>query len=286
MSPRAARRARPLDVRTDDLGPPALVRRRRPRGPTRGDAREDSGDPARRVLSHDRYRVRAHHGPRPEALDPRARRRRRRTTTSSDEQRRILSALSEAEVFEKFLHTRYVGQKRFGLEGAESTIVALQTVLDEAADRGRQRSGYRHGAPRTAQRAREHRRQVLQRHLLRVRGQPRPRERPGQRRRQVPQGRARRLQEPARRHHRRLDGVEPVAPRSGQPRRRRNRARQAGPRDPSERRHRAGSRPSSSTPTSRFSSTATRPSRARVSSPRRSTSLSSRGTASAARSTS
>ena len=58
------------------------------------------------------------------------------TTTSSDEQRRILGALSEAEVFEKFLHTRYVGQKRFGLEGAESTIVALQTVLDEAADRG------------------------------------------------------------------------------------------------------------------------------------------------------
>jgi 2-oxoglutarate dehydrogenase E1 component len=47
-----------------------------------------------------------------------------------------LSALSEAEVFEKFLHTRYVGQKRFGLEGAESSIVALQTVLDEAADRG------------------------------------------------------------------------------------------------------------------------------------------------------
>ncbi|HEV7958286.1 MAG TPA: multifunctional oxoglutarate decarboxylase/oxoglutarate dehydrogenase thiamine pyrophosphate-binding subunit/dihydrolipoyllysine-residue succinyltransferase subunit [Acidimicrobiales bacterium] len=58
------------------------------------------------------------------------------TTTSPEEQRRILSALSEAEVFEKFLHTRYVGQKRFGLEGAESSIVALQTVLDEAADRG------------------------------------------------------------------------------------------------------------------------------------------------------
>jgi 2-oxoglutarate decarboxylase len=58
------------------------------------------------------------------------------TTTSPEEQRRILSALSEAEVFERFLHTRYVGQKRFGLEGAESSIVALQTVLDEAADRG------------------------------------------------------------------------------------------------------------------------------------------------------
>ena len=57
------------------------------------------------------------------------------TSTSLEEQRRILSALSDAEVFERFLHTRYVGQKRFGLEGAESTIVALQTVLDEAADR-------------------------------------------------------------------------------------------------------------------------------------------------------
>jgi 2-oxoglutarate dehydrogenase E1 component len=55
---------------------------------------------------------------------------------STEEQRRILNALSEAEVFEKFLHTRYVGQKRFGLEGAESTIVALQTVLDEAANHG------------------------------------------------------------------------------------------------------------------------------------------------------
>jgi len=58
------------------------------------------------------------------------------STTTLEEQRRILNVLSEAEVFERFLHTRYVGQKRFGLEGAESTIVALQTVLDEAADRG------------------------------------------------------------------------------------------------------------------------------------------------------
>jgi 2-oxoglutarate dehydrogenase E1 component len=58
------------------------------------------------------------------------------SSASLEEQRRILSALSDAEVFERFLHTRYVGQKRFGLEGAESTIVALQTVLDDAADRG------------------------------------------------------------------------------------------------------------------------------------------------------
>ncbi len=59
-------------------------------------------------------------------------------TASLDEngQRRVLGALNEAEVFERFLHSRYVGQKRFGLEGAESTIVALQAILDAAADDG------------------------------------------------------------------------------------------------------------------------------------------------------
>jgi len=59
-----------------------------------------------------------------------------RPTISVDEQMRVLDALTEAEVFERFLHTRYVGQKRFGLEGGESTIVALRTVLDVAADQG------------------------------------------------------------------------------------------------------------------------------------------------------
>ena len=59
-----------------------------------------------------------------------------RVTTRPDEQRRILDVLSEAEVFERFLHSRYVGQKRFGLEGAESTIVVLQRILDLAADLG------------------------------------------------------------------------------------------------------------------------------------------------------
>jgi multifunctional 2-oxoglutarate metabolism enzyme len=59
-----------------------------------------------------------------------------RATTSLEEQRHILEALNEAEVFERFLHSRYVGQKRFGLEGGESTIVALKTILEAAADRG------------------------------------------------------------------------------------------------------------------------------------------------------
>jgi 2-oxoglutarate dehydrogenase E1 component len=57
-------------------------------------------------------------------------------TMSPQEQRHILDRLNAAEAFERFLHTRYVGQKRFGLEGAESTIVLLDTLLDEAAAAG------------------------------------------------------------------------------------------------------------------------------------------------------
>ncbi len=63
-----------------------------------------------------------------------------RSATTVEEQTHILNALNEAEVFERFLHSRYVGQKRFGLEGGESTIVALQTILDAAADDGVQES--------------------------------------------------------------------------------------------------------------------------------------------------
>jgi 2-oxoglutarate dehydrogenase E1 component len=43
--------------------------------------------------------------------------------------RAILRQLYEAETFEHFLHTRYVGQKRFSLEGAESLLVILDTIL-------------------------------------------------------------------------------------------------------------------------------------------------------------
>lgn len=58
------------------------------------------------------------------------------SATGPDDQRHILDRLNAAEVFERFLHTRYVGQKRFGLEGAESAIVILDTLLDEAARAG------------------------------------------------------------------------------------------------------------------------------------------------------
>ncbi|MCJ0701191.1 multifunctional oxoglutarate decarboxylase/oxoglutarate dehydrogenase thiamine pyrophosphate-binding subunit/dihydrolipoyllysine-residue succinyltransferase subunit [Frigoribacterium faeni] len=55
---------------------------------------------------------------------------------SHDEQMRILAKLNEAEAFETFLQTKYVGQKRFSLEGGESTISLLDTVLQQAAREG------------------------------------------------------------------------------------------------------------------------------------------------------
>ena len=51
-----------------------------------------------------------------------------------DDQRYILERLNAAEAFEKFLATKYVGQKRFGLEGAEAAIPILDAILEAAAD--------------------------------------------------------------------------------------------------------------------------------------------------------
>ncbi len=50
--------------------------------------------------------------------------------------RRILQKLNDAEAFERFLHTKYVGHKRFSLEGAESLIPMLDYLFNEAADDG------------------------------------------------------------------------------------------------------------------------------------------------------
>ncbi len=55
---------------------------------------------------------------------------------TSEEQQRILSRLNAAEAFETFLQTKYVGQKRFSLEGGESLIPLLDTVLTGAAQEG------------------------------------------------------------------------------------------------------------------------------------------------------
>lgn len=55
---------------------------------------------------------------------------------SVDEKKRILFKLNQAVVFENFLHTKYLGQKRFSLEGGESTIPFLDALINTGADFG------------------------------------------------------------------------------------------------------------------------------------------------------
>ena len=54
--------------------------------------------------------------------------------TAREEQLRILHKLNEAEALESFLQTKYVGQKRFSLEGSESLIPLLDAIISDAAD--------------------------------------------------------------------------------------------------------------------------------------------------------
>ena len=54
--------------------------------------------------------------------------------TPREEQLRILQKLNSAEAFETFLQTKYVGQKRFSLEGGESVIPLLDSIVSSAAD--------------------------------------------------------------------------------------------------------------------------------------------------------
>lgn len=55
---------------------------------------------------------------------------------TADQKKYILKKLNEAVTFESFLHTKYVGQKRFSLEGGESFIPAVDTIIEKAAEMG------------------------------------------------------------------------------------------------------------------------------------------------------
>jgi 2-oxoglutarate dehydrogenase E1 component len=52
------------------------------------------------------------------------------------QKKRILQKLNEGVMFEKFLHTKYIGQKRFSLEGGETTIAALDAIINTASLKG------------------------------------------------------------------------------------------------------------------------------------------------------
>ena len=55
---------------------------------------------------------------------------------SDSQKKKLMTKLIEAVSFENFLHTKYVGQKRFSLEGGESLIPALDILIEEAANKG------------------------------------------------------------------------------------------------------------------------------------------------------
>src|SRR5947199_4466479 len=59
---------------------------------------------------------------------------------SPEDKRHILDRLNAAESFERFLHSKYVGHKRFSLEGAESLIPMLDVLLEESVREGAERA--------------------------------------------------------------------------------------------------------------------------------------------------
>jgi 2-oxoglutarate dehydrogenase E1 component len=61
---------------------------------------------------------------------------RSKPTFTSDEKKHILDRLTAAEGLERFLHTKYVGQKRFSLEGGESFIASMDEVVQRAGEKG------------------------------------------------------------------------------------------------------------------------------------------------------
>ena len=151
------------------------------------------------------------------------------TKPGHDEQLRILDKLNQAEAFETFLQTKYVGQKRFSLEGGESLIPLLDEILQGAAAGRPRRRCDRHGPPRSPERAHEHRRQDVRPGVPRVRGLGRDRLQERLGRRQVPPRHRGHLRRRPRRRDPGLPRGEPVAPRDRRRRARGHRARQAGP---------------------------------------------------------
>ena len=177
-----------------------------------------------------------------------------------EEQLRILRRLNAAEAFETFLQTKYVGQKRFSLEGGESVIPLLDAVIDAAAESrldevviGMAHRGRLNVLANIVGKS-------VRADLPRVRGQPRPEVDARLRRREVPPRRRGHLHRPGRRADQGLAGRQPLPP--GDRRPGRSRASPAPSRTSS-------TRAARTSPSCRCSCTATRPSRARAWSPRR-----------------
>ena len=101
---------------------------------------------------------------------------RNQTSFTAKGKRTILERLIEAEEFERFLHVKFTGTKRFGLDGGETTIPAVGADPEARQPARRRRGGLGDGASRPAERARQHHVQALRGDLL---GIPGPRRAPG-----------------------------------------------------------------------------------------------------------
>ena len=80
----------------------------------------------------------------------------------------ILQRVTAAESMERHLGSRYVGQKRFSLEGGESLIVIMSELVRRSGACWREGHSYRHGAPRQAQCAGQHPGQEPGRSVFRI----------------------------------------------------------------------------------------------------------------------
>ena len=101
-------------------------------------AARDGRTAARHLLRQDRRGIHVHSAPRGEGLAAASRWRRRPASgrIRRRERLRILEDLLRAEEFEHFLDRRFIGQKRFSLEGAETAIAILSDLANRAADNG------------------------------------------------------------------------------------------------------------------------------------------------------
>ena len=84
--------------------------------------------------------------------------------------RAILNKLVEAEGFEKFIDVKYTGTKRFGLDGGESLIPALEQIIKRGGNLGVQEIVHRHAASRPPQRAHASDGQAAPRAVPRIQG--------------------------------------------------------------------------------------------------------------------
>jgi 2-oxoglutarate dehydrogenase E1 component len=75
-----------------------------------------------------------------------------------EEQLRILAKLNQAEAFETFLQTKFVGPEAVQPRGRRDDVPLLDEICEAPRPGGPRRGDDRHGAPRPAQRARQHRR--------------------------------------------------------------------------------------------------------------------------------